>query len=88
MEDSVLQDEWQRRSHALTMALIERINTEPKFRQDLIDNPDVAMRSTGFDDPVELLKRIIPMQQCAVSCGQTCSSTCGKTGTIKKTKKG
>jgi hypothetical protein len=91
MEDSMLQDEWQRRSDALTMALIDRINAEPKFRQDLIDNPDVALESAGFDDPIELLKRNIPMQLCAVSCGptctQTCNRTCTKTGTIKKTKK-
>ena len=87
MEDSVLQDEWQRRSDALTMALIDRINAEPKFRQDLIDNPDVALESAGFDDPIELLKRNIPMQLCSHSCPQSCGYTCTKTGTIKKTKK-
>jgi hypothetical protein len=88
MQDSMLPGEWQQRSHAITLALIERINAEPEFRQNLIDDPDMALESAGFNDPIDLLERNTPLQWCTQSCPQSCGYTCTKTGTIKKTKKG
>jgi hypothetical protein len=70
-----------KRRRELTTRVLAKIGSQPSFRQQIIDDPELALIAAGFGElHLATSAGEVGVWACSISCPQSCGYTCIRTG--------